>query len=473
MNLNKIILKNLHYNPEFTKKVLPFLKPEYFNGRTEKLIFEEIVSFVTTYSNIPTFEALVIQITEKSLSDSEYTEALEILNEFHDNRMEEVDLEWLVDKTENFCQEKAVYNAVVESISILDNKHGELSKGSIPKLLSDALAVSFDSSVGHDYYEDSESRFDYYHRAEEKIPFALNYMNLITNGGLPKKTLNVILAPPHGGKTLMMCDWAASFQKGGQNVLYITLEMAEEEIAKRIDANLLNITMDDLMLMSKESFDKKIAYTKSKTIGKLFVKEYPTASANVNHFRTLLNELKLKKNFVPTVIFIDYLNICSSSRMKMSSSVNSYTYIKAIGEEFRGLAQEFNIPVITSTQTTRGSANSSDIDMTDISESFGIAAISDFMIAIINSEELYDLNQIMIKQLKNRYRDLNLNKRFVLGSDRPKMHLYDVEDSAQEGIVDSGNDGGRKNKEEALATLQANFGSKPKFDKQSFNGIKV
>jgi replicative DNA helicase len=465
MNLPTLILKNLHYSEEYTRKVLPFIKPDYFSERRERLIFNEISSFVTDYGNIPTYEALVIQINDKQISDDEYKETIELLTEFNTSKSETVDLDWLVNKTEEFCQDRAVINAVRESITILDGKHRDLSKGSIPTLLSDALAVSFDSSVGHDYLTDSDNRYDYYHRTEERIPFALNYFNKITNNGLPKKTLNVILAPPHGGKSLMMCDMAASFQQGGHNVLYITCEMAEEEIAKRIDANLLRVSMDDLMTMDKPSYEKKMNFLKSKTVGKLFVKEYPTAAANVNHFRTLLNELRLKKNFVPDVVFVDYLNICASSRMKMTGSVNSYTYIKAIGEELRGFAQEFNIPVVTATQTTRSGAASSDIDMNDVSESFGIPAIADFMVAIINSEELYELNQIMIKQLKNRYRDLNLNKRFVIGVDRAKMRLYDVEDSAQEGIVDAG----ESRQEESYTKT---FG-KNKLEKKSFDGFKV
>jgi replicative DNA helicase len=465
LNLNTLILKNLNYNEEYTRKVLPFIKPDYFSERRERLIFNEISSFVTDYGNIPTYEALVIQINDKQISDDEYKETIELLTEFNTSKSETVDLDWLVNKTEEFCQDRAVINAVRESITILDGKHRDLSKGSIPTLLSDALAVSFDSSVGHDYLTDSDNRYDYYHRTEERIPFALNYFNKITNNGLPKKTLNVILAPPHGGKSLMMCDMAASFQQGGHNVLYITCEMAEEEIAKRIDANLLRVSMDDLMTMDKPSYEKKMNFLKSKTVGKLFVKEYPTAAANVNHFRTLLNELRLKKNFVPDVVFVDYLNICASSRMKMTGGVNSYTYIKAIGEELRGFAQEFNIPVVTATQTTRSGAASSDIDMNDVSESFGIPAIADFMVAIINSEELYELNQIMIKQLKNRYRDLNLNKRFVIGVDRAKMRLYDVEDSAQEGIVDAG----ESRQEESYTKT---FG-KSKLEKKSFDGFKV
>lgn len=465
MNLNTLILKNLHYNEEFTRKVLPFLRADYFNDRNERTIFNEISSFITNYGNIPTYEALIIQLNEKLVSEEEHKETLTLLNELHEAKSETVDLEWLVDKTETFCQDQAIFNAVRESITILDGKHKDLSKGSIPTLLSEALSISFDSSVGHDYLGDADSRYDYYHRTEEKVPFSLNYFNLITNGGLPKKTLNVILAPPHGGKSLMMCNFAADFQLSGKNVLYITCEMAEEEIAKRIDANLLRISMDDLMQLDKSSFDKKINYVKSKTIGKLFVKEYPTAAANVNHFRTLLNELRLKKNFVPDVVFIDYLNICASSRMKMSGSINTYTYIQAIAQELRGFAQEFSIPVVTATQTTRSGSQSSDVDMSDVSESFGVPAIADFMCAIINSEELYDLNQIMIKQLKNRYRDLNLNKRFVVGVDRAKMKLFDVEQSAQDGITDAGS----MDPSESYKSMQ----KQNKFEKKSFDGFKV
>jgi replicative DNA helicase len=458
-------LKNLHYSEEFTRKVLPFLRADYFNDRNERTIFNEISSFITNYGNIPTYEALIIQLNEKQVSEEEHKETLTLLNELHEAKSETVDLEWLVDKTETFCQDQAIFNAVRESITILDGKHKDLSKGSIPTLLSEALSISFDSSVGHDYLGDADNRYEYYHRTEEKVPFSLNYFNLITNGGLPKKTLNVILAPPHGGKSLMMCNFAADFQLSGKNVLYITCEMAEEEIAKRIDANLLRISMDDLMQLDKSSFDKKINYVKSKTIGKLFVKEYPTAAANVNHFRTLLNELRLKKNFVPDVVFIDYLNICASSRMKMSGSINTYTYIQAIAQELRGFAQEFSIPVVTATQTTRSGSQSSDVDMSDVSESFGVPAIADFMCAIINSEELYDLNQMMIKQLKNRYRDLNLNKRFVVGVDRAKMKLFDVEQSAQEGITDSGS----MDLTESYKSMQ----KQNKFEKKSFDGFKV
>ena len=465
MNLSKLILKNLQYNDEYSRKVLPFIQQEYFSESCEKIIFNEISSFIATYGNLPTFEALLVQLEDKSLSDTDYNDTLDLLNEFHESKSESVELDWLIDKTEDFCQDKAIYNAVLESITVLDNKHQTLTKGSIPKLLQDALAVSFDSSVGHEYLDDSDSRYDYYHRKEERIPFSLNWFNKITNGGLPKKTLSIILAPPHAGKSLIMCDFATSFYQSGKNVLYITAEMAEEEIAKRIDANLLNVYMDDLMNMSKSQYEKKINYVKSKTPGKLFIKEYPTSVGTVTHFRTLLNDLRLKKNFVPDVIFVDYLNIVASSRMKMSGSVNSYTYIKAVGEELRGLAQEYNVPIVSATQTTRGAANSTDTDMTDISESFGIAHIADFMVSIINSEELQELNQLMVKQLKNRFRDLNLNKRFVIGIDRPHMRLYDVEDIAQDGLVDVG--------QSEAETDIASFGNKKKFNKNSFSGFKV
>lgn len=440
LNLTQIILKNINYDYEYCKKVLPFIKDDYFGDKTEKLIFNEINKFVIKYGAVPTYEALAIQVSENAISDSELSDGIELITIFRDSKDDVVDLDWLVEKTEGFCQERAIYNAVLDAISILDDKHKSLSKGAIPGLLSDALSVSFDKSVGHSYFDDSESRYVYYHKVENRIPFASEYFNLITNNGLPKKTLNVILSPPHGGKSLVMCDFASNFQLSGKNVLYITCEMAEEEIAKRIDANLLNISMDELLLLDKSSFDKKVSRVKEKTVGRLYVKEYPTASAGVDHFRSLLNELRLKRSFVPDIVFIDYLNICISSRMKMSSSINSYTYIKAIGEELRGLAQEYNIPVVTATQTTRGAATSTDVDMTDISESFGIAAIADFVVAIINTDELRAMGQIMIKQIKNRYRDFNRNKRFVIGVDFSKMKLHDLEPSAQQNIIDSGNE---------------------------------
>lgn len=428
---NQLILKNLQYNEEYARKVLPFLKSEYFGSKIEVVIFEEIRDFLATYSNLPTFEALRIQIDKTNLNDSEYKEGLELIQEFYNNRDEKVDIHWLVDKTEAFCQERALHNAIDKSITIIHDKDDKLAKGSIPNMLMDALSVSFDTSIGHSYFDDSEARYEYYHREEERLPFDLEYFNLITNGGIPKKTLSVILCPPHKGKTLMMCHFATKFQESGKKVLYISCEMAAEEIARRIDANSLNVPMSDIDKMDKASFTKKIENFKAKTVGKMIIREYPTSVGSVTHFRSLLNDLKLKKKFVPDVIFVDYLNIAASSRLKLSAGVNSYTYVLAIAQELRGLAQEFNVPIITATQTTRGASSSSDFDMTDISESYGVSHISDFMIGIINTEEMEALNQIMVKQLKNRFRDFSLNKRFVVGIDRTYMRLYDVESSGQ------------------------------------------
>lgn len=465
MKLEVTLLKNLIYNEEFSRKVLPFLKDEYFTDRTHKLIFNQIDEFINEYNSNPTQEILRLQLNDKSLVADDFELAIQLLDQIETIKEETPKIDWLVTKAEKFCQEKAVYNAILESISILDGKEKGLDKGAIPEILSNALAVSFDTSVGHDYLEDSEQRFEYYNRKEERLPFSLEYFNKITNNGLPKKTLNVILAPPHGGKSLMMCDMAASFQATGKNVLYISCEMAEEEIAKRIDANLMNISMDEITSLSREMYMKKANTLKKNIVGKMFVKEFPTATAGVTHFRTLLNELKLKKNFVPDIIFIDYLNICISSRIKMSANVNSYSYVKAIGEELRGLAVEYAVPIVTATQTNRSAAASSDPEMGDVSESFGIPAICDFMFAIVNSEELYNLNQIMIKQIKNRYSDLNTCKRFVIGVDRTKMKLYDVEMSAQSDIVDSG----QSNDDPPWEVSS----SKPTFKKKSFEGIKV
>lgn len=464
MRLEITILKDLVYNEEFSRKVLPFLKEDYFSERSERLIFKEIEHFINTYNTTPTQETLRLYLNDSNIVAEEFSSAIDVLDRIESVKDEKSNLDWLVNKTEKFCQEKAVYNAILDSIAILDNKKQGLDKGAIPGILSDALSVSFDTSVGHDYIESAEARYDYYTRKEERIPFHLDFFNKITNGGIPKKTLNVILAPPHGGKSLMMCDFASNFQALGKNVLYISCEMAEEEIAKRIDANLMNISMDDMMDLSKPEYLRKAANLKKNIVGKLFIKEFPTATAGVNHFRTLLNELKLKKNFVPDVIFIDYLNICISSRIKLSGNVNSYAYVKAIGEELRGLAVEYSVPIITATQTNRSAAASSDPEMGDVSESFGIPAICDMMFAIVNSEELYNLNQIMIKQIKNRYADLNTCKRFVIGVDRKKMKLYDVESNAQIDIVDSG-----QAKEEPKQSW-----SKPNLpQKKSFSGIKV
>jgi replicative DNA helicase len=457
MNLETTILKNLIYNEEYLRKVLPFLKSEYFTNRIEKLIYNEISSFATNYNTSPTTESLGIAIREKNNISAEEVEKCETyIKEIEATKETQTKMEWLIDKSELFCQEKAIYNAVLGSISILDGKDKTHEKGAIPKILSDALAVSFDNSIGHDYLDDSDSRFEFYHRVEQRIPFDLDYFNKITKGGLPKKTLNIALAGTGVGKSLFMCHVAAGCMTQGKNVLYITLEMAEEKIAERIDANLLNVTVDELSELPKDLYDKKVNKVKQMTTGKLIIKEYPTASASSIHFRTLLNELHLKRNFVPDIIFIDYLNICCSARIKAGANVNSYTYVKAIAEELRGLAVEFGVPIVSATQTTRSGFTSSDPGLEDTSESFGLPATADLMFALISSEELEALGQIMVKQLKNRYSDPTLHKRFVLGIDRSKMRLYDVEQQAQNGIVDSG---------------------KPqvdnKFKKKSFDDIKV
>ena len=437
--LETTILKNLIYNEAFARKILPFIKLEYFSDSTEKNVFTEIDEHINHYKHLPTYESLVINFTEsKKLTEEQVRSAIELIREINVNKDEPTDTEWLTDQTEKFCQDKAIYNAIMESVRILDDKIDKQAKGSIPKLLSDALGVSFDSSVGHDYIDDYSSRFDFYHRHETKIPFDLDIFNKITKGGIPNKTLNIALAGTGVGKSLFMCHVAASAMSQGLNVLYITLEMAEEKIAERIDANLLNIDISDLHTMSKTDYDRKFTALCSKTQGKLIIKEYPTASASAMHFRALLNELQLKKSFKPSIIFIDYLNICSSARIKAGANVNSYSYIKAIAEELRGLAVEFNVPIVSATQTTRSGFTSSDPGLEDTSESFGLPATADFMFALISTEELQQMNQIMVKQLKNRYNDPNHFKRFVIGIDRAKMKLYDVEQVAQEDLVDAG-----------------------------------
>ena len=436
MKLEQSILKNLVYNEDYLRKVLPFLKEDYFSDRTERTIYNEITSFTETYNTPPTIEALSIAVKERNnLSDDEVKGCETYLQEIEAHSKEQTEVQWLVDKTEKFCQEKAVYNAVLGAISILDGKDKSKDKGAIPSILSDALAVSFDTTVGHDYLENSDARFDFYHRKEERIPFDLEYFNKITKGGLPAKTLNIALAGTGVGKSLFMCHVAAGAMVQGKNALYITLEMAEEKIAERIDANLLNVTLDDLMDLPKEMYDKKVARVREKTTGKLIIKEYPTASASVTHFRTLLNELNLKRSFVPDIIFVDYLNICCSSRIKAGANINSYTYVKSIAEELRGLAVEYNVPIVSATQTTRSGFTSSDPGLEDTSESFGLPATADLMFALISSEELEELGQIMVKQLKNRYNDPSYYKRFTVGVDRAKMRLYDIEQSAQVNIT--------------------------------------
>jgi replicative DNA helicase len=437
--LEQTIIKNLIYNEEYVRKVLPFIRPDYFSDNAEKIVFKEIFEFINQYKNPPTHEALVINFTEKkTLTEPQVQEAIELLNKVHSDKDEPTETQWLIEQTEKFCQDKAIYNAIMESVSILDSKGEKRTKGEIPQLLSDALGVSFDNNIGHDYTQDYDSRYDSYHKVESRIRFDLDLFNKITKGGLPIKTLNIALAGTGVGKSLFMCHVAAGNMSQGQNVLYITMEMAEEKIAERIDANLLNIDLDELRTISKEDYTRKFSALKSKTQGKLIIKEYPTAGASVLHFRALLNDLALKKNFRPDIIFIDYLNICCSARIKPGANVNSYSYIKAIAEELRGLAVEFSVPVVSATQTTRSGFSNSDPGLEDTSESFGLPATADFMFALVSNEELEALNQILVKQLKNRYGDPNLYKRFVLGIDRAKMRLYDVEESAQQDIADAG-----------------------------------
>ena len=462
--LEKTILKNLIYNEDYARKVIPFIRPDYFSDINEKNIFKEVQDFAIKYKTLPTHEALVINFTEsKSLTEPEVRSAIAILDELHDDK-DPSEQQWLVEHTEKFCQDKAIYNGIMEAVGILDDKTHAKGKGEIPKILSDALAVSFDNSVGHDYMQDSDSRYDFYHRVESRVRLDLDLFNKITKGGFPIKTLNVALAGTGVGKSLFMCHCSASSISQGQNVLYITMEMAEEKIAERIDANLLNIDLNELQTISRDDYSRKFDVLKNKTQGKLIIKEYPTASAHAGHFRALLNELKLKKNFTPDIIFIDYLNICCSSRIKMGASINSYAYIKSIAEELRGLAVEFGVPVVTATQTTRSGFSNTDVGLEDTSESFGLPATADFMFALISTEELEQLNQIMVKQLKNRYGDPNLYKRFVIGVDRAKMRLYDAEQSAQNDIIDSGQED-----DKPLNT----FGNRERKFNNKFEGIKV
>lgn len=437
--IEKIILKNLFLNEQFTRRVLPYLKPEYLTDRVEKTVYEEIHSYILKFNKLPTHEAIHIELGNRDgLFEEDYKKCLELIEELK-GETEPTPFEWLESQTEKFCQEKAVYNAIMESIQILEGKSKtEKTKGAIPSILSDALAVSFDPNIGHDYIDDADSRFEFYHKEEQRIPFDLEFFNRISRGGLPQKTLNIALAGTGVGKSLFMCHHAAACLSQNLNVLYITLEMSEEKIAERIDANLLNVKLDDLMVLPKENYDRRMHNLKERVKGKLIIKEYPTASASTVHFRNLLNELALKKHFKPDIVFVDYLNICSSARLKHGANVNSYSYIKAIAEELRGLAVEFKLPIVSATQTTRTGFQSSDPGLEDTSESFGLPATADMMFALIATEELDRLGQIMVKQLKNRYNDINLNKRFLLGIDRAKMRLFDVEQTAQRGVMDSG-----------------------------------
>ncbi len=429
-NIEQTILRNILTDEDFMRKVLPFIKADYFQG-VYKSLFKEAAKYVAKYNRLPTSETLTIELQETTnMSDDQFRVAMDIVPQLF--AIETIDDKWLVDSTEKWCQDRAIHNAIMESISIIDGKHESLTKGALPDLLSKALGVAFDTNVGHDYIDNFEDRYDFYHKEESRIPFDLEYFNKITKGGIPNKTLNIALAGTGVGKSLFMCHVASGALVDGKNVLYITMEMAEERIAERIDANLLNVPIDQLPNMSKDMYRTKVEDIARKTTGKLIVKEYPTGSAHAGHFRALLNELKLKRQFEPDIIFIDYLNICSSSRMKgMGGAINSYNYIKAIAEELRGLAVEFDVPVFSATQTTRSGYGNSDVGLEDTSESFGLPATADLMFALISTEELEKIGQIMVKQLKNRYNDPTRDKRFVVGVDRAKMRLFDVDENEQ------------------------------------------
>jgi len=451
-----LILKNLLYSETYARKVLPFIKKDYFDDNNQRIIFEEISNFIGEYNKLATKEILCIEIeNRKDINDSTFKEIVDVVNS-----LEEVvsELEWILDTTEKWCRDRAIYMALMESIYIAEGNDEKRNRDAIPSILSDALGVSFDNHIGHDYLNDYEERYELYHRKEDKIPFDLEYFNKITKGGLPNKTLNIALAGTGVGKSLFMCHVASSVLLQGRNVLYITMEMAEERIAERIDANLLNVPIQEITELPKLIFENKVTNLCKKTQGQLIIKEYPTASAHAGHFRALLNELALKKSFRPDIVFIDYLNICASERYRGNSSVNSYSYIKSIAEELRGLAVEANVPIISATQTTRSGYGSSDVELTDTSESFGLPATADLMFALISSEELENLGQIMVKQLKNRYGDPTVNKRFVVGIDRAKMRLYDCEQNAQDDILDSGQDEEYNNEEHNV--------------KKSFEGFK-
>ena len=435
-NVELLILKNLLHNEEYVRKVIPFIKADYFEDLTQKIVFEEIFSFVEQYNKPATKEILCIEAEKRSdINDSSYKDVTKLISSLDDEPSE---YDWLVTTTEKWCRDRAIYLALMESIQLADGKDDTKGRDAIPTILSDALAVSFDSHVGHDYLLDYEERYESYHRKEDKIPFDLEFFDKITKGGIPNKTLNIALAGTGVGKSLFMCHFASSVLLQGKNVLYITLEMAEEKIAERIDANLLNVNIQDIVDLPKVMFGDKVTSLTKKTQGSLIIKEYPTAAAHSGHFKGLLNELALKKSFKPDIIFIDYLNICASSRYRAGSNVNSYSYIKAIAEELRGLAVEANVPIFSATQTTRSGFASSDVDLTDTSESFGLPATADLMFALISTEELEGLGQIMVKQLKNRYNDPTYNRRFVIGVDRAKMRLYDCEQAAQDDLLDSG-----------------------------------
>lgn len=466
MKFEQLIFANILYNEDYARQCLPHIKSEYFHDQIDQKIFSLIDSYVGTYNSVPTQEALIIELGNTTgLSEEQFKIAISTVESLNETKIKKDD-KWLVDETEKFCQDKAIYNAIMESIKIMDDKKGTQSKGNIPHLLTEALSISFDVNIGHDFLENVEQRYDFYHTKEQRIPFDLDYFNKITKGGLPRKTINIALAGTGVGKSLFMCHCAANNLMNGLNVLYITMEMSEERIAERIDANLLNLTMDELETLPKDNYLKMMSRIKGKTSGRLIVKEYPTSSAGSANFRYLINELRLKKNFIPDIIYIDYLNICASSRLKAGANVNSYTYVKAIAEELRGLAVEFNVPLVSATQTTRSGYGNSDVELTDTSESFGLPATADFMFALIASEELDQLGQIMVKQLKNRYNDPNRYKRFVVGIDRARMKLYDAEASAQDDIMDDG-----PVMDKSPVGIRINNDDK-KFDKSKFQGFK-
>jgi replicative DNA helicase len=450
-----LILRNLIHNEEYLRKVLPFIESDYFEDLEQKIVFEEISEFVLEYNSLPTKEVLCIEVEKRTdVNEDEFKRLVHLITHLEDVPTEQ---NWLVNTTEKWCRDRAIYLALMESIQLADG-NGTKSRDAIPSILQDALAVSFDNHVGHDYLQDYEERYESYRRKENRIEFDLEYFNKITKGGLPNKTLNIALAGTGVGKSLFMCHVAASVLLQGKNVLYITLEMAEEKIAERIDANLMNVNIQDIAELPKSLFESKVNNIAKKTQGSLIIKEYPTASAHSGHFKGLINELALKKSFKPDIIFIDYLNICSSSRFKGGNNINSYTLIKSIAEELRGLAVEFNVPICSATQTTRSGFGSSDVELTDTSESFGLPATADLMFALISTEELEDLGQIMVKQLKNRYNDPTLYKRFVVGIDRAKMRLYDVEQSAQKDILDSGKEEEYDYEDSSKPSLKQKFG---------------
>ena len=455
-NVELLILRSLLYNEDYARKVVPFIQGDYFEQPSQKITFEEIATFITDYDELPSKEALYIEVEKRNdVTEELYKQITELIGVLDDSPSDE---EWLLNTSEKWCRDRAIYLALMESIKIADGQDAKKEKGAIPSILSDALAVSFDNNIGHDYLKDYEERYESYHRKEDKIPFDLEYFNKITKGGIPNKTLNIALAGTGVGKSLFMCHMASSSLANGRNVLYVTMEMAEEKIAERIDANLLNVNIQEITDLPKPMFESKVTSLAKKTQGTLIIKEYPTASAHSGHFKSLLNELALKKSFRPDIIFVDYLNICASSRYRANGNVNSYSYIKAIAEELRGLAVEANLPIVSATQTTRSGFGSSDVELTDTSESFGLPATADLMFALISTEELEGLNQILVKQLKNRYNDPTVRKRFVVGIDRAKMRLYDCEQTAQADMVDNGSGQDYNEKEEKV--------------KKSFEGFK-